>query len=80
MSGQYPTGYSSPAHQVNFPNQMAGGQMRNQMGGVPIGPMIQNPMQHQMGMINSQTYNQGGIMMQQQAQQSPQHAMPSPGK
>lgn len=84
MSG-HPSGFPSPGHQGNFPQQM---QMRNQMtGGGPMVPMMNMAnmgMQNQMVMMNSPMgYNQSSMMMQQQQQQppqqSPQQTLPSPG-
>lgn len=95
MAGQYPGsgGYSSPAHQPNFSNQMVGNQMvgnqmRNQIAGGPMGspiPMMNMGnmnMPNQMALMNAQmNFNQAGMMGgMQQPQQSPQQSMQSPGK
>lgn len=83
MSGQYPSGFSSPAHQGNYPNQMIPAQMRNQMGGQMMG-MSNAGIPNQMMMNSSMNFNAmgsggGPIMLPNQPQQSPQQAMSSPG-
>ncbi|KAJ6643481.1 Mediator of RNA polymerase II transcription subunit 30 [Pseudolycoriella hygida] len=67
MSGQYPSGFNSPAGFGNQMNNSMGNQMRNQQMNMGMG------MPNQMGMMNTQmNFNQPGIMQQSQQPQPPQ--------
>ena len=67
MSGQYPSGFNSPASFGNQMNNSMGSQMRNQQMN-----MNMNMMPNQMGMMNTQmNFNQPGLMQQPQPTQPP---------
>lgn len=67
MSGQYPTGFNSPANFGNQMNNSMGNQMRNQQMNMNMNMGMPN----QMGMMNTQmNFNQPGLM--QQPSQTPQ--------
>lgn len=80
MSGQYPSGFNSPANFGNQMNNSMGNQMRNQQMNNQIMNMNMG-MPNQMGMMNSQmNFNQPNLMQQQQqpTQPPPSQPMQSP--